>query len=80
MSRSALAERFAQLGGEAPMRYLANWRMQLAKQLLREGTHSIQAVATRVGYESKGRVQPGVQTRHRFASCRVAQGRGALSA
>ena len=53
ISRSALAERFTQLVGEAPMRYLANWRMQLAKQLLREGTHSIQEVATRVGYESE---------------------------
>ena len=53
MSRSALAERFTQLVGEAPMRYLANWRMQLAKQLLREGTCSIQEVATRVGYESE---------------------------
>jgi len=53
MSRSALAERFTQLVGEAPMRYLANWRMQLAKQLLREGIHSIQEVATRVGYESE---------------------------
>ena len=53
ISRSALAERFTQLVGEAPMRYLANWRMQLAKQLLREGAHSIQEVATRVGYESE---------------------------
>ena len=53
ISRSALAERFTQLVGEAPMRYLANWRMQLAKQLLREGTHTMQDVATRVGYESE---------------------------
>ena len=53
ISRSALAERFTQLVGEAPMRYLANWRMQLAKQMLREGKHSIQEVATRVGYESE---------------------------
>jgi AraC-like DNA-binding protein len=53
ISRSALAERFTQLVGEAPMRYLANWRMQIAKQLLREGTHSIQEVAARVGYESE---------------------------
>ncbi len=35
------------------MRYLANWRMQLAKQLLREGGHSVQEVAARVGYESE---------------------------
>ena len=53
ISRSALAERFTHLVGEAPMHYLANWRMQLAKQLLREGTHSIQEIATRVGYESE---------------------------
>lgn len=53
ISRSVLAERFTQLVGEAPMRYLANWRMQLARQLLREGTHSMQEVATRVGYESE---------------------------
>jgi AraC-like DNA-binding protein len=53
MSRSTLAERFTHLVGEAPMRYLANWRMQLAKQLLREGTHNVQEIATRVGYESE---------------------------
>jgi AraC-like DNA-binding protein len=53
ISRSALAERFTELVGEAPMRYLTNWRMQLAKQMLREGLHSVQEVATRVGYESE---------------------------
>jgi AraC family transcriptional regulator, alkane utilization regulator len=52
ISRSALAERFTELVGDAPIRYLANWRMQLAKQLLREGAH-VQEVATRVGYESE---------------------------
>ena len=53
ISRSVLAERFTELVGEAPMKYLANWRMQLAKQMLREGTCSVQEVATRVGYESE---------------------------
>jgi AraC-like DNA-binding protein len=48
-----LAQRFAELVGEAPMRYLANWRMQLAKQMMREGMRSIQEVATRVGYDSE---------------------------
>ena len=52
ISRSALAERFTDLVGEAPMRYLANWRMQLARQMLREGP-TVQEVATRVGYESE---------------------------
>jgi AraC-like DNA-binding protein len=53
LSRSVLAARFVDLVGEAPMRYLANWRMQLAKQMMREGTGNIQDVATRVGYESE---------------------------
>jgi AraC-like DNA-binding protein len=53
LSRSALAQRFADLVGEAPMRYLANWRMQLAKQMMREGARNIQEVATRVGYDSE---------------------------
>jgi AraC family transcriptional regulator, alkane utilization regulator len=53
LSRSVLAQRFTELVGEAPMRYLANWRMQLAKQMMREGAHNIQEVATRVGYDSE---------------------------
>jgi AraC family transcriptional regulator, alkane utilization regulator len=47
-----LAEKFTELVGDAPIRYLANWRMQLAKQMLREGAH-VEEVATRVGYESE---------------------------
>jgi AraC family transcriptional regulator, alkane utilization regulator len=53
VSRSVLAQRFTELVGEAPMKYLAGWRMQLAKQMMREGTRNIQDVATRVGYESE---------------------------
>jgi AraC-like DNA-binding protein len=53
VSRSVLAQRFTELVGEAPMRYLANWRMQLAKQLMREGRGNIQEIATRVGYDSE---------------------------
>ena len=53
VSRSVLAQRFAELVGETPMRYLANWRMQLAKQMMRDGAPNIQDVATRVGYDSE---------------------------
>ena len=53
LSRSVLAQRFTDLVGESPMRYLSSWRMQLAKQLMREGTENIQEVATRVGYDSE---------------------------
>ena len=53
VSRSVLAQRFTELVGEAPMRYLAGWRMQLAKQMIRDGAGNIQDIATRVGYESE---------------------------
>ena len=53
ISRSVLAQRFTDLVGETPMRYLANWRMQLAKQMMRDGARNIQEVATRVGYDSE---------------------------
>ena len=53
VSRSALAGRFTDLIGESPMRYLAGWRIHLAKQLLCEGHHSLAQVAERVGYESE---------------------------
>jgi hypothetical protein len=46
VSRSVLAQRFTELVGEAPMKYLASWRMQLAKQMMREGVRNIQDVAT----------------------------------
>jgi AraC family transcriptional regulator, alkane utilization regulator len=52
-SRSALAQRFVDLIGETPMRYLTSWRMELAKQMMRDGAHTIQAIAERVGYDSE---------------------------
>ena len=53
VSRSVLAQRFTELVGETPMRYLANWRMQLAKQMMRDGSLNIQEIASRVGYDSE---------------------------
>jgi AraC-like DNA-binding protein len=53
VSRSVLAQRFTELVGESPMKYLAGWRMQIAKQMMREGSRNIQDIATRVGYESE---------------------------
>ncbi len=52
MSRSAFAERFGALVGEAPMTYVAAWRMDVAARLLREPGASVTAVARRVGYDS----------------------------
>ena len=53
-SRSVLAERFVQVVGVSPMRYLTQWRMELAGQLLRtEPRPGLATVADRVGYESE---------------------------
>lgn len=53
MSRSAFADRFTQLIGMPPMRYLTNWRMQLAASKLRENRQTIAQISYDVGYESE---------------------------
>ncbi|HJU43999.1 MAG TPA: AraC family transcriptional regulator [Vicinamibacterales bacterium] len=52
-SRSALADRFSELVGQPPMRYLAHWRMQLAARLLADGSAKVAAIARDVGYDSE---------------------------
>jgi AraC-like DNA-binding protein len=53
LSRSALADRFIGLIGVPPMHYLANWRMQVARQRLRNTSASLAQVAEFVGYDSE---------------------------
>lgn len=53
MSRSAFAERFRDLVGESPMRYLTAWRMQQAVDLLAAGEMSVGSVAEACGYQSE---------------------------
>ena len=52
LSRSAFFERFQRAVGLAPMTYLLNWRMALAKSLLRHGDQGVAEIAERVGYGS----------------------------
>jgi AraC-like DNA-binding protein len=52
VSRSVLAERFAEVVGQPPMQYLALWRMQLASRLLIDGD-PVAVVAAAIGYESE---------------------------
>ncbi len=52
MSRTAYAERFKTLSGISPMRYVTDWRMQCAGQLLRESRLSMELIAEQVGYQS----------------------------
>jgi AraC-like DNA-binding protein len=53
VSRSVLGERFAAVLGVPPMRYLAQWRLQLASHLLRSSSATLPAIAKRVGYDSE---------------------------
>jgi len=53
MSRSAFADRFTAVVGQPPMRYLTAWRMQLARQKLRETHANVAQIAFDVGYESE---------------------------
>jgi AraC-like DNA-binding protein len=52
VSRSVLADRFAEMVALPPMQYLALWRMQRASRLLLEG-EPVAEVAGAVGYESE---------------------------
>lgn len=51
-SRSVLAERFMQLVGQAPMQYLAQWRMLLASNLLARSNAPLAHIAEEVGYQT----------------------------
>lgn len=51
-SRAAFARRFTETVGMTPMHYLLEWRLALAKDLLRSGTLSTAQIAARVGYRS----------------------------
>jgi AraC-like DNA-binding protein len=53
VSRSLLDERFRQVLGRSPIRYLTEWRMHLAEELLTDTAMSVIAVARHVGYDSE---------------------------
>ena len=52
MSRAVFAERFTRTIGIPPMQYLVEWRVSLAKDMLRTGHPSLADVAEKVGYQS----------------------------
>jgi AraC-like DNA-binding protein len=53
MSRSAFAASFKAKVGTAPLTYLIEWRMSLARDALRRDTRSISELASATGYESE---------------------------
>lgn len=53
VSRSVLDDRFRRILGRSPIRYLADWRIHLARDLLANTEMTVGAIASRVGYESQ---------------------------
>jgi AraC-like DNA-binding protein len=53
VSRSVLDERFRQVLGRSPIRYLTEWRMHLAEELLDTTDLGVVPIARRVGYDSE---------------------------
>jgi AraC-like DNA-binding protein len=52
LSRAAFARSFHQALGQAPMQYLTDWRMTLARDHLRRGELTLAQIAERTGYAS----------------------------
>ena len=90
LSRSALHDRFAELVGQPPMQYLAQWRMQIASRLLLESTLNVASVALETGYESEAAfsrafkrlvgVPPASWRRERLSRSRAARPAGVTPA
>jgi AraC-like DNA-binding protein len=53
VSRSLLDERFRDVLGRSPIRYLTEWRMHMAEELLATTDIGVAAIARRVGYDSE---------------------------
>lgn len=53
LSRASFARRFARLLGIAPLTYVTDWRMALAREQLRVGDAGLAAVARSLGYASE---------------------------
>jgi AraC-like DNA-binding protein len=52
VSRSVLDDRFRQVLGQSPIRYLTQWRMHVAENLLGTTDLTVYDIARRVGYQS----------------------------
>lgn len=78
MSRTQFARRFRAVMKQTPMQYLTDWRLQKARQWLRETDASVEAIGLRSGYRS----QPSFTRRfkERFGVTPLAYRRAAPSA
>jgi len=76
VSRSVLDERFRQVLGRSPIRYLTDWRMHLAEELLLGTGHPLAAIARRVGYDSEEAFSRAFKRTHTVAPGAWRQKRG----
>jgi AraC-like DNA-binding protein len=53
MSRSAFSARFTEMVGLSPGRYLAEWRMQVARMRLLDSTDPVSVISNELGYQSE---------------------------
>ena len=53
LSPSRFAARFREVTGESPMKYLTRWRVQSARQQLRNSDLSVAAIGDAVGYDNQ---------------------------
>ena len=74
VSRSLLDERFRQVLGRSPIKYLTEWRMHLAEELLATTEMGVVAVARPRRLRLRRSVQPRVQARARTVAESLAGG------
>lgn len=79
LSRSTFFERFSSALGVAPMEYLFNWRMAMARSLLRERRGGVAEVAQQVGYGSASAFSVAFARHVGVPPARYAQEAGAAS-
>jgi AraC-like DNA-binding protein len=64
LSRATFARLFTRMLGQAPMQYLTDWRMTLARDLLRTEHATLAQIATRIGYASPYAFAAAFQRHH----------------
>jgi AraC-like DNA-binding protein len=84
LSRSAFARQFTELLGMAPLTYLNDWRMALARERLRDSDARLAAISAALGYASEFSFSAAFKRHHGVAPGRwrseARQGRAALAA
>ena len=64
LSRPAFARNFERSLGQAPMQYLTDWRMTLARDYLRTGELTLAQIASRTGYASPNAFSAAFRRHH----------------